>query len=208
MKLATASLWRCSAGDRAGRIERTADALIIGPHGARILRIRPAACCAGRTHGPYGPRHRRGAARGRQHRARPARCRCQRGAALPQLRRRRRAAGGGAEPAASGLGGHCRVRPAAGARSARSGVRGGARVRRARHPGQQRLDLLSDPGRRHHRDRLGRPGRHQPAGAAVSFPGCRPAAACARRAHRQSRRHPRRRGRCGATRSTASPRPD
>ena len=81
----------------------------------------------------------------------------------------------------------------------------GPGLRRPRHPGEQRLDLLPDPGGRDHRDRLGRPDRHQSQGTAVPRPGGQRAlharggliinvadiTAC---------------GRCAATRSTASPR--
>src|SRR6202140_4888108 len=67
---ASERLWRRSSGDSGGRIERAANGVIIGSHGARYTRpgLRGTGS-ARRAHRQGGAHYRRGAARGRQHRA-------------------------------------------------------------------------------------------------------------------------------------------
>ncbi len=78
----------------------------------------------------------------------------------------------GVERRATGLRGTGRQRRSARNRQAASARRGGdPGVWRTRHSRQQCVDVLPDAGRRHHRDRLGRPHGDQPQGALVSVSG-------------------------------------
>ena len=114
------------------------------PH-ARSCRQRHRACRAPCGQGRAD--HRRRTPRRRRHRACPARGRRQRGPALPQLRRGSGRPGARARCRQARLRGARPMRPAGrrGDRAAGSHRRDG--LRRPRHPGQQRLLLLSDAAR-------------------------------------------------------------